>query len=157
MPLPRQGGRGTRAPSLPYVVMLGRARGRVCCLWFSGEVLSGFRSFFFFFFCLLEDFVFFSFFFFFILECFIILPLWFFSVCPFFLGVGLALPPSFSDCGLALPLRDRGWPFLLGSGVGLSSSCVWTLRSQGLGFLLFGREREDGENERKRESECEIQ
>ena len=69
-------------------------------------------------------------------------------VGPFFLGLGLALPPSFSDCGLALPLRGGGWPFLLGvsvgpsfSGLGLaltSRGWVWVLPSRGWGwpFLL---------------------
>ena len=43
---PRQGGGGTKAPVLTYVVARGGgcARGRVCCWWFFGEVLSGFRT-----------------------------------------------------------------------------------------------------------------
>ena len=93
-------------------------------------------------------------------QCFILFPFWFFFVVvrvgPFFLGLALALPPSFSDCGLALPLRGGGWPFLLEVGVGPSFSGLWCGPSGwGWPFLLFGweRQRENEGKERKRERE----
>ena len=103
-----------------------------------------FECFFNFCFYLLNGFVFLLFLFFLILFFFLF---GFFVVAgngPFIMGLGLALPPSFSDCGLALPFAvwrlavpSRGGcgPFLLGVGVG----------------SLVGRERKRRDKKKERE------